>query len=90
MPEKQKPLRGETLRGGEALTVSKTGYSGNIPLIAINSLKHELKGLTHGTATLTIHIKDSNLIRYVTSRECSFIPDKLTTGSRGGNYGRDN
>jgi hypothetical protein len=55
--------------------------NGNIPPAAIESLESEIAGLVHGTATLTIHIKDGNLIRYVTSRERSFVPGKPTTGS---------
>jgi len=79
---KEKPLQGQgPIRGGDTLRIAETGYYGNIPLAAVNALECELTGLTHGTATLTIHIKDSSLIRYVTNRERSFVPGKPTTGS---------
>jgi len=82
MPEKEKPLQGwGPIRGGDTSTISQTGYIGNIPSEAIQVLEHEIAGLIHGTATLTIHIKDGNLIRYTTNRERSFVPGKPMTGS---------
>jgi hypothetical protein len=57
------------------------GYVGNIPQAAVRALEDEAAGLIHGIVTLNIHIKDSNLIRYTTSRERSFVPGKPTTGA---------
>jgi hypothetical protein len=59
MPEKT-PLRQE-------------GYNGYIPTSAFTALSWELAGLVHGTATLTIHIRDGRLARYTTGRERSFV-----------------
>jgi len=56
-------------------------FDGKIPEEALTSLETELAGLIHGTAILEIHIKDGKLARYVTGRERSYIPGRLTTGS---------
>jgi hypothetical protein len=56
-------------------------YNGKIPVAAVNELEREAAGITHGAVTLTLHIKDGNLIRFTTGRERSFIPGKPTTGS---------
>ena len=55
---------------------SKPGYNGLIPVCAINSLEWEAAELVHGIATLTLHIRDGKLKRFVTSRERSFIPEE--------------
>jgi hypothetical protein len=61
--------------------MAQQGYSGKIPTPAFTALSWELAGLVHGTATLTIHVKDGHLSRYTTSRERSFVPGKPTTGA---------
>ena len=72
MPKKQKPLRGEPVRGGETLTIAGIGYKRNIiPVAAIDSLEHELTGLAHGTASLVIHVRDNRITRFVVGRERS-------------------
>jgi hypothetical protein len=53
----------------------KSGYSSKIPTAAITALEWELAGLVHGTASLTLHIRDGKLARFTTSRERSFIGD---------------
>jgi len=73
MPEKQRPLRGETLRGGETLTIAEIGCKSNIPLAAINSLERELTGFTHGTVSLVIHVRDNRITRFVVGRERSVV-----------------
>ena len=81
MPEKEKPLQGgRPIQGNDNPIIAKQKYNGYIPPAAFNALEHEATGLMHGTATLILHIKDGNLIRYVTSRERSFVPGKPTTG----------
>jgi hypothetical protein len=83
MPENKEPLQGgQPIRGKSygTFTVSQAGYNGNIPPTAFEALKHEAAGLLHGTASLTIHVKDGHLLRYVTNRERSFVPGRTTTG----------
>jgi hypothetical protein len=58
---------GERVREG----IAQGGYSGKIPTAAITALSWELAGLTHGTASLVIHIRDGKLARFTTGRECS-------------------
>ena len=84
MPEKEKPLQGgRPIQGKSAdnLRIADKTFDGNIPPAAFNALEHETAGLMHGTATLTLHVKDGHLLRYVTSRERSFVPGKPMTGS---------
>jgi len=57
------------------------GYAGNIPQAAVRDLEDEAAGVMHGIVTLSLHVKDGNLIRYTTHRERSFVPGKPTTGS---------
>ena len=89
---KENPLQGKPIRGnGENSMIAETDYKSNlIPIAAINSLERELTGLTHGIASLTIHVRDNHIARFAVSRERSFIPEQSTAGSREGNYGRDN
>jgi hypothetical protein len=51
------------------------GYSGKVPTSAIVALEWELAGLVHGTAALTVHIRDGRLVRFTTSRDRSFVVD---------------
>jgi hypothetical protein len=51
------------------------GYSSKIPTKAFTALSWEAAKIVHGTATLTLHIRDGKLARFVTSRERSFIED---------------
>jgi hypothetical protein len=82
---KQKPLQGgKPIRGGDTLSIVQDGYSGKIPTVGIVDLERETAGIMHGTATLTLHIKDGYLIRYTTSRERSFVPGRPTTGGCNG------
>jgi hypothetical protein len=72
--KEKSPIRG-------TLTMAEKGYSGDIPVAAFNALEGEVSGLMHGTVTLSLHIKDGHLTRFVISRERSFIPGKPMTGS---------
>ena len=81
MPKEKPHHGGRPIRGGDSSIIQQTGYSGYIPTDAFNALEHELTGLVHGIATLSIHVKDGNLLRYVTYHERSFVPNKPMTGS---------
>jgi hypothetical protein len=54
---------------------ARGGYHGKIPTAAYIALERELVGLEHGTASLTIHVRDGRLARFVAGRERSFIGD---------------
>ena len=71
---------GELIRGSGNSTISQSGYNGNIPETAFNALEQETAGLIHGTATLTLHIRDGQLARFTTSHERSFVPNNQTSG----------
>lgn len=60
------------------------GYSGKVPTAGITGLEWEAAGIMHGTATLTLYIKDGQLTRYTTSRERSIVPGKTTSGGLNG------
>lgn len=82
MPEMKEPHRSNKLvRGGDNPIVAECGYSSNIPSMAVQALEQEVAGLMHGVVSLTLHVKDGNLIRYTTNRERSYVPGKPTTGS---------
>ena len=53
--------------------IAEGGYSGKIPTAAISELSWEIAGLKHGSASLTMQIRDGKLIRFTTERERSFI-----------------
>jgi hypothetical protein len=59
-----------------------------IPAAAITVLEKELAGLVHGTASLTLHVRDGWLARFTTGRERSFMgdgaeqADRLLTGGK--------
>jgi len=76
MPKKTLQCK-ESVKGG---SIDLLGYNGTVPLVAVHELEREAAGIMHGTIMLTLHIKDGNLTRFVTSRERSFIPGKSTTG----------
>jgi len=73
MLEKKEPLRGDD---------TSMGYNGYIPPAAFNALEWEAAGIVHGIATLELHIRDGRLVRYVASRQNSFVLEELN--SRGG------
>jgi hypothetical protein len=50
-----------------------------IPPDVLAILESELNGLDHGTATLTVHIRDGRP-RFVIGRERSFLPETLVKG----------
>jgi hypothetical protein len=50
-----------------------------IPLDVIRILEAEIDGVTHGTVSLTIHLRD-NHTRFVIGRERSFLPETLVKG----------
>ena len=75
------PLRSKSVPMLRALSSLEDGY---ILTAAFAALEKETAGLVHGTATLTIHIKDGKMNRYVTSRERSFAPGKPMTGGHNG------
>jgi hypothetical protein len=52
-------------------------YSGYIPPETITALSWELAGLVHGTATLTIHIRDGKMERFTTGRETSHLAPEV-------------
>jgi hypothetical protein len=51
------------------------GCSGAIPPSAVRALEHEARGLVHGTVSLTLHIRDGQLARYITNRERSYMAE---------------
>jgi hypothetical protein len=58
----------------------RQGYSGKIPTTAVTDLERELTGLVHGTAILTIHIRDGKLFRFTTGRERSHMVERGNGG----------
>jgi len=78
---KEKPLQGEPIQGGDTPIITEREFNGNIPINAIDIFKQEATGLIHGTVTLTIHVKDGLLSRYVINREHSIVPGRPTTGA---------
>jgi hypothetical protein len=76
MPKKLPRQGGEPIRGDDTPIMAQQGYSGKIPAPASAALLRELAGLVHGTATLTIHIRDGKLARYTTGREHSFVGEE--------------
>jgi hypothetical protein len=74
MPKKEPLQGGEPIRGDDTPSIVQNGYSGKIPKAGIIALEWEAAGITHGTATLTLHIRDGRLARYTTDRERSFVP----------------
>jgi hypothetical protein len=76
MPKKQ-----GFVRGGDTPTPTKeqSGYSSKIPTETITVFESELTGLLHGTAILTIHVRDGQLTRYTISREHSHLM-KISNG----------
>ena len=79
------PLQSETVPILRALSSPVDGYDGNIPTTALSAIRREVAGLLHGTASLTLHVKDGHLLRFVTSREISHVPAKQKTGGHNGN-----
>ena len=55
--------------------IAEGGYSGKVPTAAIMALQWELSGLQHGTATLSIFIRDGQLVRFATGRERTFVAE---------------
>jgi hypothetical protein len=49
-------------------------YNGKTPAAAVTALEWKAAGMAHGTATLTLHVKDGKL-EYTTEWECSHIPE---------------
>jgi hypothetical protein len=49
------------------------GYNGYIPPRAFTALSWEAAKIVHGTATLTLHIRNGKLVRFVTNHEQSFM-----------------
>ena len=84
-PEKEKtPRSGELLRGDDGtFNIAAKAFDGKIPQDAFNDLEHEATGIIHGVVTLTVHVKDGRLSRYVIGRERSYVPGKPMTGSDG-------
>jgi hypothetical protein len=60
---------------GDTPTKKQGGYSGKVPTVAVIALEQEMVGLEHGTATLTIHIRDRKIARFTVGRERSFLGD---------------
>jgi hypothetical protein len=58
--------------------------NGRFLTTAFKALEKETIGVTQGIVTLTIQVKDGHLLRYVTSRERSFVPGKPMTGGQDG------
>jgi hypothetical protein len=55
----KEPLHGERpIRGGDIPSIVQGGYSGKVPTRDIIALEKELCGLRHGSASLTITIRD--------------------------------
>jgi hypothetical protein len=55
-------------------------YNGYIPASALQAFDREMKGLVHGTASMTFHIRDGKLVRYETDRHISYIPEAPAEG----------
>jgi len=58
MSEKQRHLRGETLRGGEAFKLPKIKGNCNIPATVLSKLEHEMQDVEFGGVSLIITIRD--------------------------------
>ncbi|MDR0639234.1 MAG: helix-turn-helix domain-containing protein [Spirochaetaceae bacterium] len=81
----------ETFIGGrfmeewETPEVPETPKKGHIiPPGILKSLEKELEGISHGTVTLAIHIRDGRP-RFVIGRQRSFLHDAEETKAQGGN-----
>jgi hypothetical protein len=61
-------------------TPEDKGYSGKIPAAAIIALEWELAKLEHGTANLTLHVRDGQLARFTTGRERSYMMAEASNG----------
>ena len=81
MLKEKTPQGGRPIRGDDTNSLADKSFDGNIPDSAINAFKQEATGLIHGTVTLTLHVKDGLLSRYVINRERSIVPGRSTTGS---------
>jgi hypothetical protein len=80
MPKKLPLQGGEPVRGGDTPIMAQQGYSGKIPMSAFKALERELTGLTHGTASITFHIRDGKLARYETEKHISYLPEEPAEG----------
>jgi hypothetical protein len=69
----KKPLQAETIQGSDNLNITENGYNGYVPPKAFTALSWEAANIVHGTAALTLHIRDGKLARYETSRVRSFM-----------------
>jgi len=58
---KEKPLQGEPIRGDDTITIAETAYNGKIPIKDFMAMERELFGMTHGSVSLTITIRDGQL-----------------------------
>jgi hypothetical protein len=76
MPKKLPLQGGEPVRGGDTPIMAQRGYSGRIPTPAFTAVERELTGLTHGTASITFHIRDGKLVRYEIERHISYLPEE--------------
>jgi hypothetical protein len=73
---KKLPLQGgEPIRGDDTPSIVQDGYSGKIPTTAIIALEWELAKIVHGTASLTLHVRDGKLARFTTGRERSHMAE---------------
>jgi hypothetical protein len=69
MPKKIPLQGGEPVRGGDTSTITETVYSGKIPAGDMIALAKELCGLRHGSASLTITVRDGKYQYSRLSRE---------------------
>jgi len=51
-----------------------------IPASVIADLENEAAGLTHGTVTLELHIRDTHLSRYLINRQKSVVTPIMGEG----------
>jgi hypothetical protein len=60
VPEKEKPLQGGPVRGGDTPIIAKQGYNGNIPPAVIERFEREIRGLDFGGVSLVVTVRDGH------------------------------
>ena len=76
---KEKPRQSkEPVRGSSSdnTTVAQIAYNGKIPAKDFKALENELAGMTHGTVSLTISIRDGQLQYSRISKEYTLKEDE--------------
>ena len=60
MPEKEKPLQGEPLRGSDTPTIAERTTKNKIPQVVIERLEREICGLEFGGVSLIVAVRDGH------------------------------